>query len=211
MSNRHWRTDAWLLTLCIKLKQLISLLFRDGNDQNAEGASSSAALQRRKRFSVKPKVAPGRPSTLARTSRSLAKADAETPVKTPGSDLEKPSTSIQTGTTAAPQGLQSPRRRRRSEESKQPKVQPKPAPDSSEPSAVPLPEDSLEQTDQTTDSGQQLEIKSGSQVEEVPPRPPDKVLYCIPDREAVALSERAKSLVSSKSGLSLSPISALFE
>ncbi|XP_060931775.1 transcription factor TFIIIB component B'' homolog [Limanda limanda] len=177
----------------------------DGNDQNAEGASSSAALQRRKRFSVKPKVAPGRPSALARTSRSLAKADAETPVETPGSDLEKPSTSIQTGTTAAPQGLQSPRRRRRSEESKQPKVQPKAATDSSEPSAVLLPEDSLEQTDQPMDSGLQLESKSGSQVEEVPPRPPDKVLFSIPDREAVELSERAKSLVSSKSGRSLSP------
>ncbi|XP_053267204.1 transcription factor TFIIIB component B'' homolog [Pleuronectes platessa] len=176
----------------------------DGNDQNAEGASSSAAVQRRKRFSVKPKVAPGRPSTLARTSRSLAKADTETPVETPGSDLEKPSTSIQTGTTAAPQGLQSPRRRRRSEESKQPKAQPKPAPDSSEPSAVLLPEDSLEQTDQPVDSGLQLESKSGSQVEEVPPRPPDKVLFSIPDREAVELSERAKSLVSSKSGNSLS-------
>ncbi|XP_035040491.2 transcription factor TFIIIB component B'' homolog [Hippoglossus stenolepis] len=177
----------------------------DGNDQNVEGASSSAAVQRRKRFSVKPKVAPGRPSNLARTSRTLAKADAETPAETPGSDLEKPSTSIQTGTTATPQGLQSPRRRRRSEESKQPKVQPKPTPDSSESSAVLLPEDSLEQTDQPTDSGQQLESKSGSQVEEVPPRPPDKVLFSIPDREAVELSERAKSLVSSKSGRSLSP------
>ncbi|XP_062269278.1 transcription factor TFIIIB component B'' homolog [Platichthys flesus] len=176
----------------------------DGNDQNAEGAISSAAVQRRKRFSVKPKVAPGRPSALARTSRSLAKADTETPVETPASDLEKPSASIQTGTTSAPQGLQSPRRRRRSEESKQPKAQPKPAPDSSEPSAVLLPEDSLEQTHLPVDSGLQLKSKSGSQVEEVPPRPPDKVLFSIPDREAVELSERAKSLVSSKSGHSLS-------
>ncbi|XP_019937683.2 transcription factor TFIIIB component B'' homolog isoform X2 [Paralichthys olivaceus] len=177
----------------------------DGNDQNAEGASSSAAVQRRKRFTVKPKVVPGRPSTLSRTSKSPAKAVAEAPIETPVSDLDKPSSSIQSGTTAAPQGLQSPRRRRGSEESRQPKVQPKPTPDSSEPSAVPPPEESLEQTDQPTDSGKQLESKSGSQVKEVPPRPPDKEPVSLPDREADEISERAKTLVSSKSGLSLSP------
>ncbi|GLD51698.1 transcription factor TFIIIB component B'' homolog [Lates japonicus] len=179
----------------------------DGNDQSGEGTSSSAAVQRRKRFSVKPKVAPGRPSNLARTPKSPVKAVSETPVEVPDSDLDKPGTSSQTRTTAAPQGLQSPKRRRHSEESKQPKVQPKPTPISSDlsgPSAVPLAEESLEQTDLPTDSGKQLDSKSGSQVKEVPPRPPDKVPLSLPDKETVEISEKAKTLVSSKGGLSVS-------
>ncbi|XP_037608809.1 transcription factor TFIIIB component B'' homolog isoform X2 [Sebastes umbrosus] len=180
----------------------------DGNDQNVEGTSSSAAVQRRKRFSIKPKVAPGRPSTLARTPKSPVKAVSQTPIEVPVSDLDKPS-------TATPPRLQSPRRRRSSEESKQPKMQPKPTlipSDSSEPSAVPTAEDSPEQscvgfssTNLQADSGKELESASGSQVEEVPSRPPDKVPLSLPDKEAIALSEKAKTLVSSKSGVSLSP------
>ncbi|XP_070780752.1 transcription factor TFIIIB component B'' homolog [Enoplosus armatus] len=176
----------------------------DGNDQNGEGASSSAAVQRRKRFSIKPKVAPGRPSTLARTAKSPVKAVSETPVEVPGSDLDNPTTSSQTGTAAVPQGLQSPRRRRPSEESKQPKVQPKPtltSSDSSGPLAVPPVEDSLEQTHLPADSVS----TSDSQVKEVPSKLPDKVPPSLPDKEAIAISEKAKTLVSSKSGLSLSP------
>ncbi|XP_074472931.1 uncharacterized protein LOC141756873 isoform X2 [Sebastes fasciatus] len=180
----------------------------DGNDQNVEGTSSSAAVQRRKRFSIKPKVAPGRPSTLARTPKSPVKAVSQTPIEVPVSDLDKPS-------TATPPRLQSPRRRRSSEESKQPKMPPKPTlipSDSSEPSAVPTTEDSLKQscvgfssTNLQADSGKELESTSGSQVEEVPSRPPDKVPLSLPDKEAIALSEKAKTLVSSKSGVSLSP------
>ncbi|KAI3362129.1 hypothetical protein L3Q82_012452, partial [Scortum barcoo] len=175
----------------------------DGNDQNGEGTSSSAAVQRRKRFSVKPKVAPGRLSTLTRTPKSPAKAVSETPVEVPGSDLNKPTTSSQTGATAAPLGLQSPRRRRPSEETKQSKVKPKPLPIAAD-SSGPLAEDSLEQTHLPSDSGKQLESSSASQVKEVPSRPPDKVPPSLPDKEAIEISEKAKTLVSSKSDLSLS-------
>uniref|UniRef100_A0A3P9JPQ4 Transcription factor TFIIIB component B'' Myb domain-containing protein n=1 Tax=Oryzias latipes TaxID=8090 RepID=A0A3P9JPQ4_ORYLA len=38
---------------------------------NGDGSNSSAALQRRKRFSIKPKVAPGRPSAPPRTPKLL--------------------------------------------------------------------------------------------------------------------------------------------
>ncbi|KAM7368720.1 hypothetical protein PAMP_013032 [Pampus punctatissimus] len=178
----------------------------DGNDQNGEGTSSSAAVQRRKRFSVKPKVAPGRPSTVARTPKSPAKAVSETIVEIPSSDLDKPTTSSQIGTRA--QGLQSPRRRRPSEDSKQHKVQPKPTLISSVspgPSALPSADDSLEQTHLSVDSGKQSESTSDSQVKDVPPRPPDKVPPSLPNKEAIELSEKAKTLVSSKSGRLLSP------
>ncbi|XP_039635737.1 mucin-5AC isoform X3 [Perca fluviatilis] len=179
----------------------------DGNDQNGEGTSSSAAVQRRKRFSIKPKVAPGRPSTLARMPKSPLKAVSETPIEIPVSDLDKPTKSTLSGTIASPQRLQSPRRRRPSEDSKQPKTQPKsiiiPS-DSSEPSAVPTAKDFLEQIHLPTDSGKELESTSGSQVEEVPSRLPDKVPPSLPDKEAIEISEKAKNLVSSKTGLSLS-------
>ncbi|XP_078128107.1 uncharacterized protein LOC144531719 [Sander vitreus] len=179
----------------------------DGNDQNGEGTSSSAAVQRRKRFSIKPKVAPGRPSTLARTPKSPVKAVSETPIEIPVSDLDKPTNSTQSGTIASPQRLQSPRRRRPSEESKQPKTQPKPIiipSDSSEPSAVPTAKDFVEQIPLPTDGGKESESTSGSQVEEVPSRLPDKVPPSLPDKEAIEISEKAKNLVSSKTGLSLS-------
>ncbi|XP_062290751.1 transcription factor TFIIIB component B'' homolog isoform X1 [Scomber scombrus] len=185
----------------------------DGNDQNGEGASSSAAVQRRKRFSVKPKVAPGRPSALARTPKSPAKAASETPatktatVEVPGSDLDKPTTSRQTG-TRAPEGLRSPRRRRPSEDSKQPKVQPKPSLDSSDspgPSTAPSAEDLQEQTHLSVGSSKLSDSTSDGQVKEVPLRLPDKVPPSLPDREATELSEKARTLVSSKNRLSPSP------
>ncbi|XP_042364774.1 transcription factor TFIIIB component B'' homolog [Plectropomus leopardus] len=180
----------------------------DGNDQNGEGTSSSAAVQRRKRFSIKPKVAPGRTSALARTPKSPIKAVSETLTEVPVSDLDKLTTSSQTGTSAAPQRLQSPRRRRSSEESKQPKIQPKPtliSSDSTEPSAAPSAEDSAEQTHLPTESGKELESTSGSQVKEFPFKVPDKVPPSLPDKDAIEISEKAKTLVSSKCGLSLSP------
>ncbi|XP_034752722.1 transcription factor TFIIIB component B'' homolog isoform X2 [Etheostoma cragini] len=181
----------------------------DGTEQNGEGTSSSAAVQRRKRFSIKPKVAPGRPTTLARAPKSPVKAVSETPIEIHVSDLDKPTPPKlvhQTLTTAPPQRLLSPRRRRPSEESKQPKTQPKPIippSDSSEPSAVPT-KDFLEQIHLPTDSGQELESNSGSQVEEVPSRLQNKVPPSLPDKEAIAISEKAKNLVSSKTGLTLS-------
>ncbi|XP_068562678.1 transcription factor TFIIIB component B'' homolog isoform X2 [Cebidichthys violaceus] len=172
----------------------------DGNDQNGEGTSSSAAVQRRKRFSIKPKVAPGRPAAVARKPKSPVKAVSETPIEVPVSDLDKSTASSQTGTTVAPQRLQSPRRRRPSEESKQPKMQPTSTlipSDGSEP-----PADSA--TKLPADSGKGLESTSDSQVKGVPSRLPDKVPVSLPDKEAIALSEKAKTLVSSKSGLSIS-------
>ncbi|XP_059213865.1 transcription factor TFIIIB component B'' homolog [Centropristis striata] len=174
----------------------------EGNDQNGEGTSSSAAVQRRKRFSIKPKVAPGRPSALPRVPKSPAKASSETPIEVPVSNLDKPSKTTQ---SAAPQRLQSPRRRRLSEETKQLKTQPKLSPsDSTESPAVPPAEDSLEQSPLPAESSKELESTSGSQVKEVPSRPPDKVPPSLPDKEAFEISEKAKTLVSSKSGLSLS-------
>lgn len=180
----------------------------DGTDQNGEGTSSSAAVQRRKRFSIKPKVAPGRPPTLARTPKSPAKAISETPIAVPVSDFDKPTTSSQTGSPAAPQRLQSLRRRRPSEESKQSKMQPKPTlnpSEISEPSGLHAVEETLETTQLPTDSGKELKSTSGSQVKEVSSKPPDKVPPSLPDKEAIEISEKAKTLVSSKSGLSPSP------
>lgn len=174
------------------------LLFRDGGDQNVEAAGSSAAVQRRKRFSVKPKVAPGRSSTLSRTPKSPVKAVSQTSVECSDSDLNKPSTSSQTGTTASPKGLQSPRRCRPSEDSKQPKMQHKPTPIPSEPSAVSPAVHSVEQTHRPADNKQ-----SDRPVKEAPPRPPDRP--SLPDKEYAELSEKAKTLVTSKSVLSLTP------
>ncbi|KAM9841639.1 uncharacterized protein ACBR49_015071 [Aulostomus maculatus] len=165
-------------------------------DQNGESTSSSAAVQRRKRFSIKPKVAPGRPSTLPRTPKSPIKAIAETLVE--GSD-RGPTTSSRDETPAAPHGLQSPRRRRPSEDNKQHKVLPKTTPVSSSISG-PSADDSLNQTRQSEDSVK----KSDSQMK-VPPRPPEKVPPSLPDKEATEISEKAKTLLSSKSGTSPPP------
>lgn len=182
-------------------------LFSEGNDQNAEGTNGSAAVQRRKRFAVKPKVAPGRPSVLARTTRSPAKAVSQTPVGVPDAVTDKPTTTSQTTTTTAPQGLQSPRRRRPSEDSRQPKVHPKATvipSDSSGPPAVAPAEDSQNETHLPADSSKQSEHTSASQLK-VHLRGPDKVSPSLPDKEAIEISERAKSLVSSKKRLSVSP------
>ncbi|XP_060916899.1 transcription factor TFIIIB component B'' homolog isoform X2 [Labrus mixtus] len=173
----------------------------DGNDQNGEGTSSSAAVQRRKRFSIKPKVAPGRLSTLSRTPKSPAKAVAETSI----SDLDKPTTSSQPGTPTSPRGLQSPRRRRSSEDSRQPKVQPKAviSSDTSGPLADPSADDSQEQTHLPADSGKQLESTSDGPVKKVSFAQPDKVQPSLTDKEATEISEKARTLVSSKGSLSV--------
>ncbi|XP_047426210.1 transcription factor TFIIIB component B'' homolog isoform X4 [Mugil cephalus] len=171
----------------------------DGGDQTGEGTSASAAVQRRKRFSIKPKVAPGR-AALARAAKSPGKALAETPGS--GADFDKPTTSNQT--TAAPQGLQSPRRRRPSEETKQPTIQTKPSTissESSELSSVPLAEESPAETCLPGDGSKDLENISVVKVKEVPPRQPE-VPPSLPDKEAIEISEKAKTLVSTKSLLS---------
>ncbi|XP_016525326.1 uncharacterized protein LOC103135864 isoform X4 [Poecilia formosa] len=182
---------------------------RDGNDQNGDGASSSASVQRRKRFSIKPKVAPGRPPAISRTPKSPVKA-ASTPSgdNVCGSDLEKPSTSSQLAKTPAPRGLQSPRRRRLSEDAKQHKIQPKVGPVSSEkpgPPSVSPSEDSLKPTHLPADRSKQVENISTSQAKEVHSRAHDRVPPSIPDKEATEISEKAKTLISSKNVISMTP------
>ncbi|XP_013885327.1 transcription factor TFIIIB component B'' homolog [Austrofundulus limnaeus] len=170
----------------------------DGNDQNEEGTSSSASVQRRKRFSIKPKVVPGRPPTLSRTPKSPVKAAVATPAEVSGSNTEKLSTSTKATTTADLRGLQSPRRRRLSEESVQPKVQPKLIPSSPDTSGTVIApaENVSELTHLPADSTKQAETVSGSQVKGAPSRPPERVPPSLPDKETTEISEKAKTLIS---------------
>lgn len=184
---------------CVVLRFL--LLYRDGND------NTSAAVQRRKRFSIKPKVAPGRTSNPSRMPKSPLKAVSEKHLEASGSEVDKPTTSRQPGgSTTVPQGLQSPRRRRLSEDaSKQLTMHPKPNSTSSESSgasALTPAGDSVEQDQQSAESSKQLE---SSQVKQILPRVPDKVPPSLPDKEAIEISEKAKTLVSSKNLVSLTP------
>lgn len=177
----------------------------DSNDQNGESTTSSAAVQRRKRFSIKPKVAPGRPTAHSRTPKSPIKPVLQSHIEVPSSDVDKP-TSSQVGTTAPPQTLLSPRHRRASEEMRQAKTQPKPtltSSGSSETLSIPPAEDSVEQIHLRPDSSKK-ESSSVGQVKEVSPRQLDKVPLSLPDKEAIEISEKAKTLVSSKSVMSTS-------
>ncbi|XP_035996610.1 transcription factor TFIIIB component B'' homolog [Fundulus heteroclitus] len=180
----------------------------DGKDQNGEGTSTSASVQRRKRFSIKPRVAPGRPPTLSRTPKSPVKAVSAAPVDHGCSepDLEKPSTSSHTAKTPGPRGLQSPSRRRLSEDSKQHKIQPKVSPISSEkpgPSTAPPSEELPKQTHPPIDSSKQVENISTSEEKEVYSRAHDRIPPSLPDKEATEISEKAKTLIASKSAVSI--------
>ncbi|XP_037548495.1 transcription factor TFIIIB component B'' homolog [Nematolebias whitei] len=181
----------------------------DGNEQNGEGTSSSASVQRRKRFSIKPKVTPGRPPALTRTPKSPVKAACATPADVSGSDTEKPSTSSKAATATAPRGLQSPRRRRLYEDGKQLKVQsvhhPPVSSETSGTVTISSPKDSSEQTHLPTAGSKQAENPSGCQVKEVSPRLPEKVPPSLPDKEATEMSEKAKTLISSKHVVSMTP------
>lgn len=151
---------------------------------------------------------PGRPSVLARAAKSPVKA-AKSPVKAGHETLvelpEKannlPENDRQrVAAAAAPRGLQSPRRQRPSEDSQQPKVQespPKPnlvPSDSSDSSA----EDMQKQSHQLADVGKQLETVSDCQVKESHFKVPEKVPPSLPGKDATEISEKAKTLVSSK-------------
>uniref|UniRef100_A0A3Q2QYB5 Zgc:162472 n=1 Tax=Fundulus heteroclitus TaxID=8078 RepID=A0A3Q2QYB5_FUNHE len=180
----------------------------DGKDQNGEGTSTSASVQRRKRFSIKPRVAPGRPPTLSRTPKSPVKAVSAAPVDDGCSepDLEKPSTSSHTAKTPGPRGLQSPSRRRLSEDSKQHKIQPKVSPISSEksgPSTAPPFEELPKQTHPPIESSKQVENISTSEEKEVHSRAHDRIPPSLPDKEATEISEKAKTLIASKSAVSI--------
>lgn len=150
---------------------------------------------------------PGRPSVLARTAKSPVKAakspvkaDHETLVELPEKANNMPENNSQRVAAAAPRGLQSPRRQRPSEDSQQPKVQespPKPnlvPSDSSDSSA----EDLQKQSHQLADVGKQLETVSDCQVKESHFKVPEKVPPSLPSKDATEISEKAKTLVSSK-------------
>ncbi|XP_057675399.1 transcription factor TFIIIB component B'' homolog isoform X2 [Corythoichthys intestinalis] len=143
----------------------------EGNDPNGDATNSSAALQRRKRFSVKPRLAPGRPAVLPRTPKSPAKVVPETPPK--NSDLEA-KTELQVPLSGV-DSLTSP----------QPEPVVAPCDDSGSAAAVPTEHSPTEKT-----------VSSDDAVIKVPPRPPDKAATL--DKESAALSEKAKTLLSSR-------------
>ncbi|XP_077594087.1 uncharacterized protein LOC144210991 [Stigmatopora nigra] len=151
----------------------------EGNDPNGDATNSSAALQRRKRFSVKPRVAPGRPATLPRTPKSPAKVRFETPPKK--SELE-----AKNELQASHSGVELP---------KSPQPEPAvvvPCDDSASAAAIspdPSPIESNKEAEKVA--------LSDDPVLKIPPRPPDKVTAL--DKEMAALSEKARSLLSSKS------------
>ncbi|KAM9793465.1 transcription factor TFIIIB component B'' homolog isoform X2 [Syngnathus typhle] len=150
----------------------------DGNDPSGDGTSSSAAVQRRKRFSVKPRVGPGRLAAITRTPKSPAKVDSKSPPK--DSELEP-----QCEAQAAQSGAQSPT-------PPEPEPEPEPSADSEQAAAISADHSpkGIKQTDKAL-------VPSDDVVFKVPPRPPDK--------EATAVSEKARTLLSTKSEKSLIP------
>ncbi|XP_077442403.1 uncharacterized protein LOC144064073 isoform X2 [Vanacampus margaritifer] len=148
----------------------------DGNDPSGDGTGSSSAVQRRKRFSVKPRVAPGRLTAPPRTQKSPTKVGSENLSK--NSDLEP-----QIGTEVVLPGVQSPK-------SPEPIVV---SCDGSTQAAAVSPDHSQKGTKKTEKSS----LPSDDSLIKVPPRPPDK--------ETAALSEKAKTLLSSKSRKSSIP------
>ncbi|XP_049595287.1 transcription factor TFIIIB component B'' homolog isoform X2 [Syngnathus scovelli] len=156
----------------------------DGNDPSGDGTSSSAAVQRRKRFSVKPRVAPGRLAAITRTPKSPAKVDSKSPPK--DSDLE-PQIETQVGQS----GAQSP-------------TPPEPGPEPETEAVVASSGDSeqsaaisADHSPKGTKKTDKALVPSDDEVIKVPPRPPDK--------EATAVSEKAKTLLSTKNEKSLIP------
>ncbi|XP_061822225.1 uncharacterized protein [Nerophis lumbriciformis] len=162
----------------------------DGNEPSGE--ASSAAVQRRKRFSVKPRVAPGRPSIVPRVPKSPAKLVPESPAKV--SELESTTSNEAKSPAATPQAPSSPMP---TTDTKLPHVQPTFSP----------PEgcaDALKEAPPLPDLGKQTEKSPNSSIK-VPHRPLDKV--SLPDREAAELSEKAKTLLSSKGKKSIARFS----
>lgn len=150
---------------------------------------------------------PGRPSILARATKSPVKA-VKSPVKagheTPVDVSEKAENRQENDSesvAAPPRRLQSPRRRRPSEDSQQPAVQPKSV--SSDSSAA-ASEDLQKESHQLADVGKKPETTSDRQVKESHFKVPEKVLPSLPSKGAAEISEKAKALVSSKFGVSTS-------
>lgn len=147
---------------------------------------------------------PGRPSVLARTAKSPVKAPKspakvghETLVEVPEKANDVPENDTQRVAAAATQGLRSPRRQRSSEDSQQPKVQVGPNLVPSDSSAAAA-EDLQKQSHQLADTGKELETASDCQVKESPFKVPEKVPPSLPSKDATEISEKAKTLASSK-------------
>lgn len=148
-------------------------------------------------------MVPGRPSALARTAKSLVKADRETPINVPEKAEDGTENASQSLAAAAPRELPSTRRRRPSEDSQQPKIQPKPQPVPSDSSAAAT-EDLQNPSHQPADAGERLETTSDCQVKESHFKVPEKVPPSLPRKDVSETSERAKMLASSKIGRSTS-------
>lgn len=148
-------------------------------------------------------MVPGRPSVLARTAKSPVKADHEIPLNVPEKAEDGTENASQSSVVAAPRELPSTRRRRPSEDSQQPEIQPKPQPVPSDSSAAAT-EDLQSQSHQPADAGQRLETTSDCQDKESHFKVPEKVPPSLPRKEVSEISERAKMLVSSKIGRSTS-------
>lgn len=146
---------------------------------------------------------PSRPSALARTAKSPVKA-AKSPVKAGDSLVEVPEKANdipenngQCVATVAPRGLQSPRRRRPSEDSQQQKLHAKPSLVPADSLAAGA-EDLQKESHQLADVGKQLQTAPDCQVKESHFKVPEKVPPSIPSKDATEISEKAKTLVSSK-------------
>ncbi|XP_055087370.1 transcription factor TFIIIB component B'' homolog isoform X2 [Periophthalmus magnuspinnatus] len=142
----------------------------DSTDQSGEGSS---AIQRRKRFSVKPKVVPGRPSALHRTPKSPVKPVLPL-IKSPDPVIIKTATTTETNSTTPDQEILS---------SKDCIL--------SKTDIVSPAEVSSKAVHHPADTGK---IQTCSQVKEISPKalvPPS-----IPDKETIEISEKAKTLVS---------------
>ncbi|XP_056146442.1 transcription factor TFIIIB component B'' homolog [Lampris incognitus] len=176
------------------------------NDQTGEGPVISTAVQRRKRFSFKPRVAPGLTRTSAPATATPVKAVSEPLVQVPVSDIDQPVPSCQSESVVS-LGLQSPSRRRPSGESRHPETQPNATPPTltpSTPQTDPEAENPLELAHFPDEQDKNKECPPVNQTKEVPPKPPDEHSPSLPDKEAIEISERAKTLMSKSTGMGLS-------
>ncbi|KAJ3605091.1 hypothetical protein NHX12_027141 [Muraenolepis orangiensis] len=151
------------------------------NNNSSSTADLTTALQGRKRFAVKPKVsaAPNRASARSTVHASEPTANEGLGVGPPGSDLVEPPPQTATTTAAA---------------AAHPHVAPANQEDAVNAEA-PARETPVElMPEQETD----LKCLPAGRAKKVPPKPPDKAPGppSLPEKEAMEISERAKTLVS---------------
>lgn len=133
------------------------------------------------------------------------KAGHETPLEVPEQAEDGTENASQSLVAPAPRGLQSPRRRRSSEDSQEPKIQPQrqPHPVSSDSSAAET-EDLQDPSHQSADVGKQLETTSEGQAKESHFKVPETVPPSLPRKDVTEISVKARTLVSAKIGVSTS-------